>query len=142
MKRWLRIVLIALAIAILAIQLYPAGRNNPPVANDLSAPPEVKAILKRACYDCHSNETSWPWYAYVAPVSWFVVSDVEAGRKHLNLSNWGEYTAKKRRTKAEEMVDEIEGGSMPLPNYVRMHSQAKLSAAEVEILKSWSAGDP
>ena len=142
MKRWLRITFIASSIAMVAIQLYPTKRENPPVEADLEAPAEVKAILKRSCYDCHSNETKWRWYAYVAPVSWFIASDVDEGRGHLNFSKWGQYSAKKRRTKAEEVLDETSGGDMPPPSYVRMHSDAKLSPNEIEILRRWASGDP
>lgn len=142
MRRPLRISLIAAVIVFVAIQLYPAKRDNPPVDADLAAPAEVKAILRRACYDCHSNETHWPWYAYVAPVSWLVTSDVEAGRKQLNFSSWGGYSAKKRRTKAETMLDQITDKEMPLPKYLHLHADAKLSAADVETLKSWAEENP
>jgi hypothetical protein len=142
MKRWLRITLVTAAVAVVAIQLVPANRDNPPVESDLDAPADVKAILKRSCYDCHSNETVWRWYAYLAPVSWLIADDVQAGRNQLNFSKWGTYSAKKRHTKAEGIVDEVTGGDMPLPSYVRMHSEAKLSPAEIEVLKRWSEGEP
>jgi hypothetical protein len=142
MKRWIRLTSIVAAVAFVAIQLYPARRENPPVEHALEAPPDVAAILRRSCFDCHSNETRWPWYAYVAPVSWLVVGDVEDGRRHLNFSNWSEFSAKKRRTKAEEIVDEIKSGDMPLPKYVRMHGAAKLSASDIEVLENWSSGEP
>jgi len=134
--------LLAAVIVLAAIQLYPVKRDNPPVEADLDAPAEVKAILRRACYDCHSNETHWPCYAYVAPVSWLVTSDVEAGRKQLNFSSWSQYSAKKRRTKAETMLDQITEKEMPLPKYLHLHSDAKLSAADVETLKSWAEENP
>jgi hypothetical protein len=142
MKRWLRTTLIVSSIALLAIQLYPVERENPPIESDLEAPADVKAILKRSCYDCHSNETNWRWYAYVAPVSWLIVSDVEHGRGQLNFSKWGQYPGKKRRTKAEEIMDEISGGDMPLPSYVRVHPDAKLALPEIEIMRRWADGDP
>lgn len=142
MKRWLRNTLVVTAIALIAIQIYPVGRENPPVESDLDAPADVKAILKRACYDCHSNETNWNWYAYIAPVSWLIVSDVKEGRGHLNFSVWGQYSEKKRRHKAGEIMDEINGGEMPLASYVRMHSEAKLGVADIEILKRWVDGSP
>jgi hypothetical protein len=142
MKRWLRIAAIAAALIIVAIQLYPARRENPAVAHGLVAPPEVEAILRRSCFDCHSNETRWRWYAYVAPVSWLVASDVEDGRRHLNFSNWGELSEKKRRTKAESIVDEVKSGDMPLAIYLRMHGDARLSASDIDVLERWASEQP
>ena len=81
MKKLQKYAVLALAAVFVAIQLVPVHRDNPPVASDLDAPADVKSILRRACYDCHSNETRWPWYAYVAPVSWLVAHDVEEGRR-------------------------------------------------------------
>jgi hypothetical protein len=142
MKRWLRRTCIGLAGAMLAIQLVPAERTNPAAESDLAAPDEVKAILRRSCYDCHSNETHWPWYAYVAPVSWFLARDVKGGRTQLNFSKWGEYTAKKRHSKADDIVEQVTGGNMPLASYVFLHRSARLDAHEIELLKQWADGDP
>jgi len=142
MKLWLRRTCIGLAGALLAIQLGPAERTNPAERSDLAAPDEVKAIFRRSCYDCHSNETHWPWYAYIAPVSWFLASDVQAGRKQLNFSKWGEYGQQKRHTKADEIVDQVTSGDMPLPQYVFLHRGARLDPHEIEILKQWAEGDP
>ena len=79
---------IIVLVVIIAIQFWPVERTNPPVLSDIEAPQEVKAVLHAACYDCHSNETRWPWYSYVAPASWLVTSDVTEAREHLNLSEW------------------------------------------------------
>ena len=127
-----------LAALALAIQLWPAGRTNPPVVADLVAPIEVEILLRRACYDCHSNETRWPWYAYVAPVSWMIVEDVEHGREVMNFSEWGRYDEKKRAKRASHAVDEIEDGEMPLSKYVRMHPEAAVSGEELELLRRWA----
>ena len=138
MKRWLKKIALGLGVLFVLIQLWPAGRANPPVTSDLSAPPEVKDVLRRSCYDCHSNESRWPWYAYVAPVSWFVVGDVNEAREKVNFSRWGEYTDKKRMRAAQEIVDELDQGSMPLPSYLWMHPSAKVSAEEIETIRRWS----
>ena len=140
MKRILVRVAIALAILIVAIQLVPVGRTNPAVTAPLRAPEPVASILRRSCYDCHSNETRWPWYAYVAPVSWLVAYDVEEGREHLNFSEWGGYSEGKRESRAGQMLEEIEEGHMPLPNYVRMHAEARLSPEDVAALRAWADG--
>ena len=92
MKKWIML----LAIVAIGIQLYPVARTNPPVTADFSGPAEVKAVLKTACYDCHSNETRWPWYSYVAPLSWLVTHDVEEGRAEFNLSAWGTISEPRR----------------------------------------------
>jgi hypothetical protein len=138
LKRFLVRVAIGLAVLFVAIQFVPVSRTNPPVTSPLAAPEPVQSILRRSCYDCHSNETRWPWYAYVAPVSWLVAGDVKDGRAKMNFSTWGEYSAAKRASKAGEMVDEVEGGSMPLPKYLRMHGDAKLSPEDVNALRKWA----
>ena len=131
-------VLTIAAGALVAIQLIPLPRTNPPVESELPAPPEVRAILDRSCMNCHTHETTWPWYAYVAPVSWLVVYNVHEGRKHLNLSKWGGYTPKRQRKKTREMWDEVEDGAMPLPPYLFLHPEAKLSDADKATLRVWS----
>ncbi len=124
--------------ALVAIQLIPLPRTNPPVESRLPAPPEVQAILDRACMDCHSHETKWPWTAYVAPGSWLMVYDVHEGREHLNLSKWDGYEPKRQRKKIRAMWEEVEEGEMPIPPYLLMHPEAKLSDADKATLKAWS----
>lgn len=140
MKRVVVIVVIVLVVAFVAIQFVPVERTNPPVTSPLVAPEPIAGILKRSCNDCHSNETRWPWYAHVAPVSWLVAGDVVEGRKHLNLSEWGGYSESKRVSKADSMAEECEAGRMPLPKYVRMHGDAKLSAEDVKAIRAWADG--
>lgn len=130
-------VTIALVAALALAQLVPVQRTNPPVSGEVSAPQEVKTILRKACYDCHSHETVWPWYSHVAPVSWLVASDVEEGRKHLNFSVWDTYPDKRRARKLEEVADEVGEGEMPLWFYVPLHPDAKLDAREREVLVAW-----
>ena len=110
------------------IQLVPYGRehSNPPViAEPAWDSPATRALAKRACFDCHSNETTWPWYSHVAPISWFLQSHVEEGRQRLNFSEWNKpYRA---ATKASR---EVKNGGMPLSSYLLMHSEARLGDAE------------
>ncbi|MCB9851060.1 MAG: heme-binding domain-containing protein [Phycisphaerales bacterium] len=141
-KRVLRWVLGILAFVFLAIQFVPVERANPAVTGDLDAPAEVKAILKRACYDCHSNETVWPWYSKVAPVSWLVASDVHEGREQLNFSTWASAGAEQKAHRAHEAWEEVEEGEMPLWFYTPLHPDAKLSDADKQALKDWSAAFP
>jgi hypothetical protein len=125
-------------IAALAFaQLVPVSRENPPVEEELAAPPALRAVLERSCYDCHSNETRWPWYSRVAPVSWLVAHDVNHAREHLNFSTWNAYDEKERRENLEEALEEVEEGNMPLPPYLWLHSAAALSEGDVALLREF-----
>jgi hypothetical protein len=119
-------------------QLVPVERSNPPVEAEVPAPAPVREILARACYDCHSHETRWPWYARVAPVSWLVAHDVNHAREHMDLSAWNRYDAKERREKLDELWEEVEEGAMPLWYYLPLHPQARLSDADKETLRGWA----
>jgi hypothetical protein len=121
------LVVIAVLIGIL-IQFIPYGRNhqNPPVVQEPKwANPETRALAKRACFDCHSNETVWPWYSNIAPVSWLVYRDVEEGRANMNFSEW------KVAIEPGEIAEVVDTGRMPLPQYLLLHPTAKFSDQEV-----------
>lgn len=132
----------ALVLVFVGIQAVPVERTNPPVEADLDAPAPVEAILRRSCYDCHSNETRWPWYAYVAPVSWLVVADVDGARGDVNFSSWELMNAKDEANARHETWKEIEKGKMPLPKYVRLHPEARLSPEDVAVLRAWFTAEP
>ena len=89
-------IIIALIVILIGIQFIPVERTNPPVTREINAPDNISSILKASCYDCHSNETDWPWYSYIAPVSFLVAGDVMDGRKNLNFSEWDKYEFEKR----------------------------------------------
>ena len=122
----------------LLIQVFPSNRSNPPVESDIAAPTPIKTVLKRACYDCHSNETHWPWYSAVAPVSWLVADDVNEARDHFNFSTWGKYDEDEQRDHLEEAWEEIEDGNMPLWYYLPLHPEARLDAKTKETLRLWT----
>lgn len=127
-KKWFRITLVVIAGALLIMQFIPVEKTNPPVKVQVKwVNPQVENLARRACYDCHSNETVWPWYSKVAPVSFLVARDVVKGRKHLNFSE-------DEIDEFDEMVDEIKEGRMPFPPYKIMHPEARLSDAEQKIL--------
>lgn len=132
-------ILISLVIVAVGIQFVPVTRDNPPAPASLKAEPAVMELLRTSCYDCHSNETVWPWYSYVAPVSWLVTKDVSEAREHLNFSMWEGLPPDKRADLAEEIIEEVEDGLMPLPNYVKMHPEAALSAAGARRIGDWAA---
>ena len=124
--RWKR----ALAVVVVlfaAIQIVPVSRTNPPVETMVPAPPEVHAVLRRACIDCHSNETAWPWYAHVAPASWLVTHDVNSGREHMNFSTWNRLAPNERTEIAQKIREEVARGTMPLGIYTPLHPEAVLS---------------
>lgn len=125
---------------LLAMQLWPVERSNPPVSAEFDGPEPVRLILQASCYDCHSNETFWPWYAYVAPVSWLVAHDVDHAREHLNFSEWGALPDDEREELREEIWEEVEEGEMPLPVYLLLHSGAALDDDDRRTLESWSKG--
>jgi cytochrome c551/c552 len=136
---------IALGFVIILVicQFFRIDKVNPPVdpAQDLfnlaKAPEDVTAIVKKACYDCHSNEVKYPWYTNIAPVSWWIKDHVNEGSRHLNFSIWGTYKTRRQDKKLKECVENIEEGEMPMYSYVWMHGEAKLSQEEKEKLMSW-----
>lgn len=118
------------AVIFIGIQFIPYGRgyNNPPV----KAEPQwnsstTRELFFRACGDCHSNEVAWPWYGYVAPVSWFIQHDIDKGRAALNVSEWG-----RAEGNSDDAAETVQNGSMPPQLYTIMRSSAKLSASEKE----------
>lgn len=123
---------------LLVAQLVPVRRDNPPAQGEVSTPPEIRAILERSCYDCHSRETRWPWYAYVAPVSWLLVRDVHEGRERLDFTAWDTYSEKKRRKRVGEIWEQVEKGEMPLWFYLPLHPEARLSQDDLARLRDWT----
>jgi hypothetical protein len=114
------------------IQLVPYGHDhtNPPVVQEPAwNNTETRTLAQRACFDCHSNETVWPWYSNIAPVSWLVQRDVEEGRRRLNFSEWG-----RRREEVDEFAETIQEGEMPPPYFVMLHPSANLSSQEKNAL--------
>jgi hypothetical protein len=134
----LKKILIGVAGVLIAVQFIPVDRSNPPAEGEIMESTELKTILKRSCYDCHSNETVWPWYSYVAPVSWLVADDVHEGRKHLNFSNWQNIEVRKVSKAKQEIWEMVSEGEMPLGKYVLLHPEAKLSEKDKQIIKDWT----
>jgi len=132
-----KIIFLAFLVLFLAIQFVPVERTNPPVVSDFRGPEEVKKILVRSCYDCHSNETNWPWYSKVAPVSWLVAHDVEEAREELNFSDWDQFRSKRRLIR--KIYKETEEGEMPLPIYLPLHPSVRLNDEDLAVLKEWTS---
>jgi len=111
-------------LVFIAIQFVPVERTNPPIVSQPKwDSPQTEAIARRACFDCHSNETKWPWYAYVAPISWNVADHVKEGREEFNMSDW-------QPGDGDEAAEEVEKGGMPLSQYLLMHPEARLTPEE------------
>jgi hypothetical protein len=131
---------VLIIVAVLAVsQMIRIEKTNPPVRADATIDPPVKPLLKRGCYNCHSNETVWPWYSNVAPVSWLIASDVKEGRRHLNFSEWVAYPVDVQRNKLMMIADEVGGGSMPPWYYSIMHRNSRLTTEERNRIKDWAA---
>jgi hypothetical protein len=124
-------------IVFVAVQFVPVARTNPPARSTVVAPPEVASVLRRACFDCHSNETVWPPQAYVAPLSWLLAHDVQEGREELNFSDWGPKQVEKT---AKKLAKEVGSGDMPPFLYVVGHPGAKLTNDEKALLVNWAQG--
>lgn len=129
-------------VALVGAQAVRPGRTNPPSHPQASltskAPPEVARILDRACRDCHSNETRWPWYSNVAPMSWMLIDHVNHGRDHFNYSEWTAYTEDDQDKLLGSICSLTKKGRMPLPSYLLIHHEAKLSPSDITTLCAWS----
>lgn len=134
---------VGLAVVAVAIQFVGPTRTNPPVdrsvALDVSAVPKpARDVLRRACYDCHSHETRWPWYSRVAPASWLVVSDVNDARGKMNFSRWGRYNAFDRADMLDKACDMATKRSMPVWQYRVVHRSSRLSDADIDAICGWT----
>lgn len=142
--KWGAVVLFAIFVA---LQFIRPARTNPPVDETRTIQahtqltPEVAGILDRACNDCHSHQTRWPWYTNVAPVSWFVVNHVNDGRSEMNFSDWAQYDRAHQKGLLKDICQEVTRGQMPLPSYLRLHSEAKLTSDDVKTLCDWASAE-
>ena len=144
MKKVLKWAVVVIALLFVGAQAYRPDRTNPAVDErktlraNTQLTPEVAAILERSCNDCHSNETTWPWYSNVSPVSWFLKNHVEEGRRELSFSEWATYPKRKRERKLHEICQKVESGAMPLKSYLPLHPSARLSDEDKRVLCEWT----
>jgi hypothetical protein len=131
---------LGLALGFVAMQAVRCDHGERPVTGEVQAPAEVKGVLRRACYDCHSNETRWPWYSQIAPVSWLVGRDVKEGRRLLNFSEWSTMLPERRARKRRSCGKEVAKGDMPLWFYLPLHAEARLSEADKAVVQRWADG--
>lgn len=143
MKKVFKYLVVFFLLVLITIQFMPADlpENKSDISIDIvqteKAPNEVKLILSKACYDCHSNQTVYPWYSKVAPVSWLIARDTRLGRDELNFSEWGELSKRKKVKILNNIVEEVEDKKMPLKIYTVVHRDAVLTQHEIEILSTW-----
>ncbi len=144
MKKIIKIAAVLIIAALIAIQFINRPDKSTTseitpahITKVMNVPSNVESILKRSCYDCHSDHTVWPWYSNIAPVSWLVSDDVVKGRKKMNFSQWSKIPASKREARLNEICEEIKSDEMPMPPYLIMHSDAKLTQADKDILCQW-----
>ncbi|MGS0748279.1 heme-binding domain-containing protein [Halpernia sp. GG3] len=129
-------VLIVLLIAFVIIQFFRIDKTNPMVNKGAdflvikNTPENVAKIIKTSCYDCHSNETIYPWYTNIQPVAWFLKDHIDEARKNLNFSNFATYTPERQAHKLSDAAEEVESGEMPLSSYTIIHTDANLSAEQ------------
>jgi len=137
-------ILLLLFLLLVAIQFVRPARNDSAGAgpDDISVrhpvPADVNAVLQRACYDCHSNHTRYPWYAEVQPIRWWLDSHINDGKRHLNFSAFGAYTPQRAGKKLQAVSDEVTEHTMPLKSYTWVHSDARLTPAEIKLLAGWA----
>jgi hypothetical protein len=140
----LKIILVIILIAIAGIQFIP---NHLPVNKEVTRddlissgnlPENIADMLRTSCYDCHSNQTKFPWYARVAPASWLLAGDIREGRDNLNFSDWVSFTKRHKIGKLEKIKEEINSGNMPLRQYLLIHRNAKLSPEQVKTMAKWA----
>lgn len=137
-------IFLGLLIAFIVIQAFRPARNNSgqrlatDVTNVVQVPDTVLRILHAACYDCHSNNTRYPWYMNVQPVAWMMASHVKEGKSNLNFSEFGSYSKRKQANKLRSIGEAVKEGSMPLSSYILMHKEAKITEAEKRAITEWA----
>jgi cytochrome c553 len=137
-------IVIGFLIVLLAIQAVRPDKNisaavqSKDISTQVTTPPAIKRILETACYDCHSNNTHYPWYAEVQPVGWILTSHVRNGKRHLNFSEFTALPAEKAKRKLKQIAEEVSQHEMPMASYTWLHSGAKLSEEQVKALAAWA----
>lgn len=141
-------VLIGLLVIFLVIQLIHPARNigGQDMPNDISRvvamPAQVRGILKKSCYDCHSNHTDYPWYTYVQPIHWLMNSHIKAGKEELNFSEFATYSRRRQQNKLRSVANSLKDGSMPLSSYTLIHRNAILTETEKTLIVNWVENRP
>ncbi|XZF16604.1 heme-binding domain-containing protein [Chitinophagaceae bacterium MMS25-I14] len=137
-------IFIAIIVVLVIIQFIRPARNisNGANPNDIAAhytvPQNVQVVLQKACYDCHSNNTSYPWYTNIQPVGWWMQHHVNEGKQHLNFSEFASYNKKRKLKRLKDVSESVTEGWMPLDSYLWVHKEAKLTKEESQAIDSWA----
>jgi len=137
-------ILAGLVVLFVIIQFFTIDKTNPPVEAEIDmitveqVPTQIVGILKTSCYDCHTNETVYPWYTNIAPVSWWIKKHIDDGRDELNFSEWGNYSLRRKDHKLDEIVEMVDETEMPLKSYLLAHGDASLSSEQKAMLVEWA----
>ncbi len=136
-------IILGLAVIIIGIQFFQPFRNQSEevtathIESLYTVPPKAKAILVQSCYDCHSNNTFYPWYSYIQPTRFFMESHINEGKENLNFNEWGNYSARKQNNKLDRIAKQIKSNEMPLSSYTMIHKNATLSATQKKEIINW-----
>ena len=139
-----KVLLGALVLLFIGIQLLPdrLPENKPADEKNIThsgvLPDDVLTVLKASCFDCHSSQTQYPWYAKVAPTSWLLANHISDGRDNLNFSEWENYSKREKISKLEDIQEQVTKGEMPLKSYIMIHRKARLSPEEISLLAKWT----
>lgn len=140
----LRLILGILLVSLIIIQFFPTTDNisnevpNTDVIQHRQAPSHVTTLVQNACYDCHSNNTKYPWYDKVQPLAWILEKNIENGKRELNFNEFETYSRKKQQEKFEEIIEMVEENEMPLTSYKILHSEGRLTSAERKQITDWA----
>ena len=130
-------------LILVAFQFIQVDKLNPTYNKKdvIEVPKDVMSIFKRACWDCHSNDTVWPWYSHIAPLSWTIAQHVNNGRAYVNFSIWNKYTQEQKDKKLEGIYRTILA-AMPPPSYIKWHKEAKISKEDIKLIRDWTDKTP
>ena len=136
----------AVLLAVCSVLVRPFGaikaqRSDKPLLLDSSFDPQVVRTIEKSCQNCHSEKTEWPWYSYVAPLSWMIENDVQSARSHMNLSRWNGYNPEQQQEILSKISVLVRNRAMPLPRYLMLHPESRLSDAEVAYLYQWARSE-
>ncbi len=136
-------ILLAMMAVVVAIQFIKPATNksrqlvSTDISNTYIIPENISATLKNACYDCHSNNTFYPWYSNIQPIGWLIARDIKNGKAKVNFSEWGYFSHRKQRSRLQEVENIIKEGKMPLRSYKLMHKNARLTEEDKKMLLEW-----
>ncbi|MCF6181184.1 heme-binding domain-containing protein [Lutibacter sp.] len=142
--RLIKKLLLILLVVLVGIQFIPTKRNQnqqiseSDISKTFTLPAEIQTIFKNSCYDCHSNNTNYPWYNKIKPVSWLLENHIKKGKKELNFSEFGSYSKRKQKNKLKSIKNQVIDDEMPMFTYTLIHKKAKLTESDKKLIKNWA----